>query len=182
MWDVIYEHCSYFTGRSLSHIFTRCGYRILDLETAFGTQFLCIEAQPTGDGGHTNGVVPEVRPDEIGRELAGFRNAYDTKVGWWRDRIERIAAAGRRAVIWGAGSKGVTFLNALRPNEQIRYAVDISPRKTGMHVPGTGQRIVPPGFLGEYRPDVVIVMNEIYQQEIRQVLTELGLQPEILNA
>jgi hypothetical protein len=45
---------------------------------------------------------------------------------------------------------------------------------------GTGQEIVSPDFLKEYQPDVVIVMNAIYCDEIGQDLKKLGLSPKII--
>ena len=64
----------------------------------------------------------------------------------------------------------------------IRYAVDINPRKQGMFVAGSGQEIVPPEFLRVYQPDVVIIMNRNYEDEIAGQLAQLGLQAEILIA
>jgi len=58
--------------------------------------------------------------------------------------------------------------------------VDINPRKQGMYVAGTGQKIVPPEFLRDYQPDVVIVMNPIYEGEIRQMVADWGLTPELM--
>jgi hypothetical protein len=83
-------------------------------------------------------------------------------------------------VIWGVGSKGVTFLNILQCQDKIQYAVDINPRKVGMHVAGAGQEIVPPDFLREYQPDAIILMNPIYQDEIRQTIAQLGVNAELL--
>ena len=68
--------------------------------------------------------------------------------------------------MWGAGSKGVTFLNMIDSRYQIEYVIDINPRKHGKYIPGTGQKIVSPEFLREYIPDIVIVMNLIYENEI----------------
>jgi hypothetical protein len=90
--------------------------------------------------------------------------------------------AARRTVVWGAGSKGVTFLNILPNSHQISYVVDINPRKHGMFVAGSGQKIVPPSFLVEYRPDVVVVMNAIYIDEIRRTMEDLGLSVEYVVA
>ena len=45
---------------------------------------------------------------------------------------------------------------------------------------GTGQKIVAPEFLKDYKPDVVIVMNGIYCDEIGKDLKKLGLDPEIV--
>jgi ABC-type Fe3+-hydroxamate transport system substrate-binding protein len=58
--------------------------------------------------------------------------------------------------------------------------VDLNPRKQGMYVAGTGQKIVPPEFLRDYQPDVIFVMNHIYENEIRQLTADLGLNPELL--
>ena len=91
-----------------------------------------------------------------------------------------MAQAGQRVVVWGGGAKGVTFLNTLKTQDQIEYVVDINPRKQGRYVPGTGQQIVPPEFLRDYQPDVVIVMNPIYKSEIEQIIKGLGLTAKFL--
>ena len=45
---------------------------------------------------------------------------------------------------------------------------------------GTGQKIVGPEFLRHYKPDVVIAMNPVYRQEIRQHLQHMDLNPELM--
>jgi hypothetical protein len=47
-------------------------------------------------------------------------------------------------------------------------------------MPRTGQRIVPPEFLAEYRPEHVIIMNPVYVPEIERTLDELGVQAWLL--
>jgi len=88
---------------------------------------------------------------------------------------------GQLAVVWGAGSKGVSFLNALK-DLQIEYVVDINPRKQGMYIPGTGQQIVRPEFLRDYQPDVIVVMNPVYRREIRKLTKKLGLTAKLISA
>ena len=85
-------------------------------------------------------------------------------------------------VAWGAGSKGNTFANLVARADVVPYVVDLNPRKHGMFVAGTGARIVPPEFLVQYRPDVVVVLNPVYEREIRQRLAGLGLSPSVLLA
>jgi hypothetical protein len=58
--------------------------------------------------------------------------------------------------------------------------VDINPYKHGTYMAGTGQEIVGPEFLREYRPDVVIVMNPIYCNEIQQNLDRIGVTAELM--
>jgi len=177
IWDLIYEHCSYFSATCLSHLFASCGFHVCNVADTYEGQFLCIEAMPgevVGSASHR--TADELQ--EIARDVAAFADKYRSKVQAWRNDLDRIAQAGQRAVVWGAGSKGVTFLNALETQDQIAYVVDINPRKQGKYLAGTGQRIVPLEFLREVRPDVVIVMNPIYEDEIRRFTKVLGLSPE----
>ena len=50
VWDLIYEHCSYFTPESLTRSFATCGFDVLRVEETFGKQFLTIEARAAKDG------------------------------------------------------------------------------------------------------------------------------------
>ena len=53
--------------------------------------------------------------------------------------------------------------------------VDINPNKQGMYIPGTSQSIVPPEFLKEFKPDVIIIMNPVYKNEIQETINKLEL-------
>lgn len=81
----------------------------------------------------------------------------------------------QRAVAWGAGARAISFLNIYKIKEQIQYVVDINPKKQGKYLPGTGQQVIPPSYLQEYRPDVVIVTNPTFEIEIRKQVEDLGL-------
>ena len=98
----------------------------------------------------------------------------------WQQELDAHRSGGRKVVLWGAGSKAVGFLTTLSKDSGIEYVVDINPHKHGMHLAGTGQRIVPPGFLKGYCPDRVIVMNSVYRDEIRSDLAGMGLEPEVV--
>ena len=87
-----------------------------------------------------------------------------------------------KVVVWGAGSKGITFLNMMTDGEGIDYIIDQNPAKIGKFVAGSGQQIQSPDFLAEYRPDMVIVMNPLYRDEIAQRLSGMGLTPEVVVA
>jgi SAM-dependent methyltransferase len=179
IWDIIYEHCGYFAPVSLAYAFSASGFDVRQVTEEFQGQFLGLEAFP----GNANS---QLTPDQIQavRQLASdireFTRKFDAKIAEWKQKLEDIAANGQRVAIWGAGSKGVTFLNLLK-GDLVEYIVDINPRKQGMYVPGTGQKIVPPEFLKEYRPDVAIVMNPIYSNEIQKSLGDLGLETELMS-
>lgn len=50
IWDLIYEHCQYFTAGSFSELARRAGLQLISLTESFGGQFLSLEAAPTGVG------------------------------------------------------------------------------------------------------------------------------------
>lgn len=181
LWDVIYEHCSYFCEDSLIEAFRRAGFRIRGTMEEFGNQFLCIEATPgTGGIGKKGGTVECSKPAPAAVEA--FGKAARRKLDEWRARLRSARDQGRRSVIWGCGSKGVMFLNLLGGEGGIEYAVDINPRKHGMYVVRTAQRIVSPEFLRDYRPETIIVMNPVYLDEIQSMLDGLGVKAELLTA
>jgi hypothetical protein len=98
----------------------------------------------------------------------------------WREDITTMHDNGRKPAIWGSGSKCVAFLTTIGMNEEIDCVVDINPFRHGKFIPGLGREIKSPEHLRETRPDVVIVMNRIYVDEIRKQLAEMGLEPEIV--
>jgi len=77
--------------------------------------------------------------------------------------------------LWGAGSKGVAFLNAVPAAREIAAVVDVNRRKHGLHVPGSGQQVVAPERLRDDPPDLVIAMNPLYRDEIAALLRDLGV-------
>lgn len=179
IWDIIYEHCCYFTPTSLSYLFSSCGFQVQHLFEDYQGQFLCLEA--------TSGAATQVSPashqqevEQLASDLIAFKAKFQRKVADWQEKLHQISSNGKRCVVWGVGTKGTMFLNFLKLQNQIEYVVDINPRKHGMYVAGTGQQIVPPEFLQSYQPDVVLVMNPVYEAEIRQMICTLGLKAELM--
>lgn len=178
-WDIYYEHCSYFSRGSLARLFRHCGFDVMDLWTDYDDQYLMIEARPR-TGEPLPALPQENDLDEVAQDVAYFADNIQTILADWQRYLQELKQQGRKAVLWGSGSKGVAFLTTLDIWNEIEYTVDINPYKHGMFMAGTGQKIVAPAFLPEYQPDVVIVMNPIYRQEIQRSLNEMGLQPELV--
>jgi len=179
IWDIIYEHCSYFSACSLASLFNSCGFKISDLSEGFEGQFLRIEAG-IAKNGQSGGFTSSETVDVLASHAAAFAGEYAGKVLHWRRELEKFRQSQLKIVIWGGGSKGVSFLNTLDVGDWVEYVVDVSPYKHGRYVPGTGQRVIPPGFLRTYLPDIVIVMNPVYLKEIRQMIDGLCITPEII--
>ncbi|MGD9193551.1 MAG: methyltransferase domain-containing protein [Desulfobacterales bacterium] len=172
IWDLIYEHCSYFTSLSLVRLFLEAGFIPLNVNESFGRQYLCIEARP-GINESKNNVNPQhLSVTEIEKYIFGFANNYRKKITEWESELQAMLQSDIKAVVWGAGSKGITFLNVLKSENVIEFVIDVNPHKHGLYVPGTGQQVVAPDMLTDIQPDVVIVMNPIYLDEINKMIAE----------
>jgi SAM-dependent methyltransferase len=178
-WDIYYEHCSYFTLGSLGRLFRACGFEVLDLAKDYDDQYLLIEARPA-DAPTRPQFDTEEDFSNIVRDVAVFEERFQKTAGMWRARLDEIRRTGQRAVIWGSGSKCVAFLSTLGARDEIGLIVDINPHRHGKFLAGSGIEITPPEILREYRPQVVIAMNPIYREEIRNDLERMGLRPDLL--
>lgn len=179
-WDIYYEHCSYFCAGSLSRVFREAGFRVLETWTDYDDQYLMITAEPAQEIGPIT-EVELAAPQAVTQAIQHFVPQQTSQVNHWKQRLSEIRAKGGRAVIWGSGSKGVAFLTMLNLNDAIEYVVDINPYRQGKFMAGTGQQIVSPEFLRDYKPDVAIAMNPVYQSEIQKDLTRMGLATSLLT-
>ena len=180
-WDVYYEHCSYFTPDSLRRLFAGHGFDVLSVDTDYNGQYLMIEARPSASSGDRAEPEDAAKAASTRRLVDRFRDSYRPAVDGWRRRLDEAAGRGERTVLWGSGSKGVSFLTTVGLGDQVAAVVDINPYRRGKYMPGTGHRIVGPDDLPTLRPDRVVIMNPIYRQEIGAMLAERGLTPEILT-
>ena len=172
VWDLIYEHVSYFTPTSLQYLAQRAGLDVIKLEPVFGSQFLGMDARIAEDARSETPSIDELlnKASDLGETITDLRRG-------WAERIVKWRSVGRDIALWGAGSKGVTFLNIVDGADIIEHVVDISPTKFGRYVPGTGQEIIPPSRLvgSVTGPLEVICMNPNYQKEIAAELAHLGV-------
>jgi hypothetical protein len=179
-WDVYYEHCSYFTLGSLARLFRQTHFEVVALETIYDDQYITVVAKPAPAATLAT-LSEEDDLDAIRSAVAHFKQDAPARIADWQRALNDLHAQGQRVVLWGGGSKGVTFLNACGLTDAVPYVVDINPKKSGMFMAGTGQQIVSPAFLKEYRPDAVVIMNPIYRDEIAQDLAALGLHPTLMT-
>ena len=180
LWTVIYEHCSYFCREPMVGLFERCGFSVRSVQESYDGQFLGIEAVASSSGSSPSPT--NKCSSELVHCLSSLADQCNRKIADWRQRLHRLQHERKRIAGWGAGARAVSFLNALGITSQVPYVVDINPRKIGHYVPGTAQPIVPPEFLAEYRPDVVILMNGVYQEEVAAKVRSLGLNVEFIHA
>ena len=178
IWDIIHEHVSYFTPSSLVRAFHDAGFTVCCAESGFDDQYLWLEARVDGQASPSN--LPKAPAEAL---YESFSARFAERVALWRQRIYELRSHHRHVVIWGAGAKGVMFLNLLRvtTGAGIDLVVDINPRKQGHFVPLMGQKIVGPEWLLQDPPDIVVVMNPEYEREVRSMIDDMGIGCEVVS-
>jgi SAM-dependent methyltransferase len=177
-WDIYYEHCSYWSPGSLARAFRIAGFDPIKVWTDYDDQYVLIAARP--GSGKSPGLPNEAPPAALAPKVQSFSEGVAADRARWGAWLDRLRRSGQKAVLWGGGSKAVAFLTTLNVTEGLDYAVDINPRRSGTFIAGTGQQIVAPEFLADYRPDVVIVMSPIYLPEITAQLESMRVRPRRL--
>jgi SAM-dependent methyltransferase len=175
MWDIIYPHVSYFTEDSLRALFEQSGFTVLRSGSSFSNQFVFVEARPAASQPEPKSfdVVP------MRRSLLDFDVMFHKVVDDWSYFLRAAQAQGKRVAFWGAGAKGVTFLNVVPEARRIEDVIDLNERKQGMYVPGTGQQIASPSALQDKTTDYVISLNPVYEPEITAMLQGMGVAAQV---
>jgi hypothetical protein len=161
IWDLIYEHVSYFTVNSLSYLAESEGFRVIDSGVTYGEQYLWL----VGESDNT----PAPQPDRVPAAEMPKAHLRETLENWQK-AVGAWSSAGSRVALWGAGAKGITFANLLDPSNELFSIYDINPKKWNRYIPCSGHRIEAPERLSSFRPDVVVAMNPLYVNEIKETV------------
>ena len=182
-WDIYYEHCSYFTAGSLARLFRDCRLQILEFHRDFHDQYLWLVARPADPQSTTAAPFTiEETPDQIMRTVKRFTREAPRAKTQWRERVRALAGTRRPTLLWGAGSKAVSFLTTLDLTaDDVAAAVDVNPHKRGRFTPGTAHPVIAPADLPALDPGAVIVMNPAYTGEIARTLASLGIDPKLIQ-
>jgi len=100
--DIYYEHCSYFSKRSLSGLFERCGFRVLNVRTEYDDQYLTIEALPVA--GERNAKCETQSRPQLAHQVRDFADRMAAKRVAWNEQVGRALDAGTPSSGWAACS------------------------------------------------------------------------------
>jgi SAM-dependent methyltransferase len=176
IWDLIYEHVSYFTAQSLRFAVDAAGFDVVNAGTSFGDQYLFIEARL----GATGLPSDAAEVGEIEMLARTFERVHRDKITFWHNYL--AARDPEKTIVWGAGSKGITFVNVVPLAARVSALVDVNTHKQGLFAPGTGTPVLAPEALRDRPIDTIIIMNPLYRDEIAGTAVALGLDPEIVVA
>ena len=166
IWDFFYEHCSLFNQISLGKIFNRVGFCVNKISHVFGNQYLWLE----GEGKTKISTAENFANSGTADKMRKFVTHEKKTIARWHATVSEKCRTGKLGV-WGAGAKGVTFVNLIDPDcEKIELVIDLNPEKHQKFIPGSGHPVCGPETAFKAGVRNIIVMNPNYIEEIRATL------------
>lgn len=170
-FDFFYEHCNYFTKSSVTALFSQFGFKNVIFNYGLGGQYFQLEISRSSQRKNKkNQSFQSINFNQIPQFITEKINTYQKMI----DRLDNFT-------IWGAGAKGVTFLNRLDINRhKCKYVIDINPNKQNKFVPITGQKVVSPKILEKEKINKIIIVNPMYEREIKAMALNYNYQGEFI--
>ncbi len=180
VWNIVNEHRSWFSPASLRWLFESTGFEVLAVAPCWHGEYLGLVARPA--------PVPATPPPAVHdaatpAAVRGFWEEGQRIVAQWQGVVDELTRRQARVVAWGAGSRAIAFLHTypgLHP--LLQAVVDINPSRQGQFMPGTAHPVVAPEEAVELAPNVLLVTNPTYAQEIKVQAHAIGLMVGVLSA
>jgi SAM-dependent methyltransferase len=177
-FDTIYhEHFSYFSFLTVEKVFARHGLTLFDVQplSTHGGSLRIFAKHVEDRGKDVTNAVNALLAEERGANLDKL-STYDEfaeKVRITKRKLLQFLIqakeGGKSVAAYGAPAKGNTLLNYCGVRTDfIDYAVDRSPHKQGMFLPGTHIPIFEPERIFETKPDYLLILPWNLKEEIVQ--------------
>jgi SAM-dependent methyltransferase len=174
IWNIGYAKRSWFTATSLGAMLRICGMSVVNTETLFGEEYLGIVGRRARDS-DADSPFPNESADEMIALLDAFAKRFIGEVETWEAKIAELKECNEQMVIWGAGMRGINFLNRFGDERVFPKIVDINSNRQGSYLPGSGYLIDEPEILKAFQPKRVLLSNPTYENEIRAQLRHMGV-------
>jgi hypothetical protein len=176
VWNLVYEHRSWFLPEGLKNLCQVAGLQVRDLRTCWKTEYLSIvavrAASRASPAGRRRGNLAQGSLES----LQTFRNGWSRIVDEWQEKLAAWRRSGLRVVAWGAGARAVTFSGRFDLRGVIDVVIDINPSRWGKYLPVSALRVEAPLFIQKFKPDVVLITNPTYTSEIQAHVARLGVE------
>jgi hypothetical protein len=162
------EHCSYLDTESLDLLMGKFEYKQVIIEHVFNTENIIAIYKRRVQKKY---LTPELSIKNSGIQFEKFKT-------WRRHTLEKI---NKNDMIWGAAGKGVMMMNILgMANDKIPFICDKNPDIWGKFIPITANKIISPSELKKIEFGKIIVMNELYLDEIKSEIISMGIDTDVV--
>ncbi len=181
-WDLCYEHCNYFSEKSLEAVFDNEWSVLNKITKSFGGQYLWVEGIFNSSKNEISRANNEtIDCNAIKEFIESIKNSQDS--------IKRVLQNYKnqkyKIIVWGMATKGVIFSNTIDKNRKnIDYCIDINKEKQNKFSPISAHKIVSPDILEtlEKTECLVVVMNINYINEIKLEVAKHHIHANFIDA
>jgi SAM-dependent methyltransferase len=174
IFDFFYEHCSYWTRSSLENVLHTSGFEQLESTIEFNGQYLWNVSKAS----HKTEMVQVNNNDHIKNLCLDFSDKREQEINTVIQKLNILAKESIPLYIWGAGAKGVSFVNLFDPKRKlISFIIDINTNKQNKYIAKTAHKVVAPETITTVSSGkgIIIVLNSNYKTEIERKISDLGL-------
>lgn len=178
-FDTIYhEHVSYWHLTPIKKMFEDFGFEVSLIERIplhHGQLRILISRKGVRNSDSSvENLIQWEQSNQIGKKskCESFANKSLNIKKNLNELLTDLKKQGKSVAGYGAPAKATTLLNFLGlDNNQVEYAIDRSPLKQGLFIPGTGIEIKSPQILNETTPDYLILFAWNFKEEIMNQLS-----------
>lgn len=176
VWNLAYEHHNWFNELSFRVLCERAGFEILDMGPCWRGEYLGATLRSAEGIADSRGAAEAIEAQRL--NLERFANSVSSYADLWNRRLAALSAEGKRVAIWGAGARALLFLCQLEHTGLIGRVVDINPNRQGNYLTRVGTEIHAPEELIDYSPDLLLISNAAFADEIREQAAAMGIRAE----
>lgn len=177
VWNIAYEHHNWFNETSFRVLCERAGYEVTAIGPCWGDEYLgaeCVLGDPKPDS-----VAPAETIEALRKRVAEFAETVRTYAQKWSERLAELNKTGKRVAIWGAGARALLFLNQIENMDHVGCVVDINPDRQGRYLAHICVKIDAPEAIHDFKPDLMLISNSAFAEEIKAQARELGINAEM---
>lgn len=175
-WDLFYEHSSYYTTLSLRNLFYYAGFAVQYASRMQQWPYLWLEASTL----YIENPTFSPAPDSLFKLISSYLIEESALMNSWEQRITSVSRYGKIA-FWGAGAKGVTFVNTLQcVSQSIDCLIDSNHYKQNKFLPYSGHPVVSALTAVERGVKFAILLNPAYYDEVSLYLQRNSLPIEVI--
>lgn len=182
-WDICYEHCNYFSEKSIESMFDYTWASINEIKKSFGSQYFWIEGTFNTTNHHPQNNKFEAIPQA---HIQSFIDSIHHLSQDVTQKVTEFKEKGYKIIVWGMATKGVIFTNQIdRANHLIDYCIDINTEKQNKYSPINAQLIQKPDILNNFSSSdsvLIIVMNTNYLNEIKEEVGKYPANADFIDA
>ena len=180
-WDLVYEHCSYFTPETLASTFSAAGFHVERCGLAYDDQYVILEARLAATATEISEFDLAHIAEQMREESNRFVLDLDAVISHFEKNLAELADDGP-VLFWQAGAKATGMFAVCSIDDKVEALVDINPAKWGLHLVGSGHRIISPDEVAQYAPRHIVMMNPVYESEVAASLQARKIDAELHSA